>query len=98
MQEKLENNKKLRHIAFEAMKHEGGPSNVGPHGATVGGGATSGPNESSSDEEVYFQSTSTLNAPNSEPAQPLLPLWTGACMESPPLIFIPNSSTLNTLE
>ena len=75
MQEKLENNKKLRHIAFEAMKHEGGPSNVGPNGATVGGGgATSGPNESSSDEEVYFQSTSTLNAPNSEPAQPLLPL------------------------
>lgn len=77
MQEKLENNKKLRHIAFEAMKHEDGHAPGGPHGSSQGGGgggATSGPNESSSDEEVYFQSTSTLNAPNSEPAQPLLPL------------------------
>jgi hypothetical protein len=82
-QEKLENNKKLRHIAFEAMKHDCGPSSAGPHGATGGGrgssgcgdGQTSGPNESSSsDEEVYFQSSSTLNAPANEPAFPLLPL------------------------
>ena len=74
-QEKLENNKKLRHIAFEAMKHEGGPTPVGAHGAPVGGGGTSGPNESSSDEEVFFQSSTTLNASNGgEPVQPLLPL------------------------
>ncbi|KAL7078037.1 hypothetical protein ACQ4LE_002489 [Meloidogyne hapla] len=74
-QEKLENNKKLRHIAFKAMNHDGVPSSS-ITGDVVGGGASSsGPAiGTSSDEEVFFQSSSTLNAPNSEPAQPLLPL------------------------
>ncbi|KAF7635019.1 Sodium/hydrogen exchanger [Meloidogyne graminicola] len=60
-QEKLENNKKLRHIAFKAMNHDG------VTGDGVGGGASSsGPAiGTSSDEEVFFQSSSTLNAPNS---------------------------------
>uniref|UniRef100_A0A183CFG2 Sodium/hydrogen exchanger n=1 Tax=Globodera pallida TaxID=36090 RepID=A0A183CFG2_GLOPA len=75
-QEKLENNKKLRHIAFEAMKHEGGGLGSSSNGIRMGGGGTtSGAAETSSDDEVYFQSSSsTLNVANSEPAQPLLPL------------------------
>ncbi|CAK5086105.1 unnamed protein product [Meloidogyne enterolobii] len=74
-QEKLENNKKLRHIAFKAMNHDGVPSSSITGDVGGGGASSSGPAiGTSSDEEVFFQSSSTLNAPNSEPAQPLLPL------------------------
>uniref|UniRef100_A0A915LLV5 Uncharacterized protein n=1 Tax=Meloidogyne javanica TaxID=6303 RepID=A0A915LLV5_MELJA len=73
--EKLENNKKLRHIAFKAMNHDGVPSSSITGDVGGGGASSSGPAiGTSSDEEVFFQSSSTLNAPNSEPAQPLLPL------------------------
>jgi hypothetical protein len=56
------------------MNHDGVPASF-ITGVVVGGASSSGPAiGTSSDEEVFFQSSSTLNAPNSEPAQPLLPL------------------------
>ena len=57
------------------MNHDGVPSSSIPGDVVGGGASSSGPAiGTSSDEEVFFQSSSTLNAPNSEPAQPLLPL------------------------
>jgi len=57
------------------MNHDGVPSSSITGDVGGGGASSSGPAiGTSSDEEVFFQSSSTLNAPNSEPAQPLLPL------------------------